>query len=98
MKTSNTLVAVMASYRNGETEDTFIDDLSMGLETSQIKTGASYKSGCLANLLPRIEEEAVTIIHEYFISYDIPKLIHSLEELTTCRSRLQSLVRLSFNM
>ncbi|KAI4347447.1 hypothetical protein L6164_008260 [Bauhinia variegata] len=31
---------VMASHRSGETEDTFIADLSAGLATGQIKTGA----------------------------------------------------------
>ena len=31
---------VMASHRSGETEDSFIADLSVGLATGQIKTGA----------------------------------------------------------
>lgn len=31
---------VMASHRSGETEDDFIADLSVGLATGQIKTGA----------------------------------------------------------
>jgi enolase len=31
---------VMASHRSGETEDTFIADLAVGLSTGQIKTGA----------------------------------------------------------
>ncbi|OAY66757.1 Enolase 2 [Ananas comosus] len=57
---------VMASHRSGETEDTFIADLSVGLATGQIKTGAPCRSerlakynqasSCLKALL-RIEEE-----------------------------------------
>ena len=31
---------VMASHRSGETEDSFIADLAVGLATGQIKTGA----------------------------------------------------------
>jgi Enolase, C-terminal TIM barrel domain len=31
---------VMASHRSGETEDSFIADLAVGLSTGQIKTGA----------------------------------------------------------
>jgi len=50
---------VMASHRSGETEDTFIADLSVGLSTGQIKTGAPCRSERLAkyNQLIRIEEE-----------------------------------------
>ncbi|XP_074582045.1 enolase-like [Curcuma longa] len=50
---------VMASHRSGETEDTFIADLSVGLATGQIKTGAPCRSERLAkyNQLVRIEEE-----------------------------------------
>ncbi|KZV38551.1 enolase-like [Dorcoceras hygrometricum] len=50
---------VMASHHSGETEDTFIADLSVGLATGQIKTGAPYRSERLAkyNQLLRIEEE-----------------------------------------
>ncbi|AQK80269.1 Enolase [Zea mays] len=39
---------VMASHRSGETEDTFISDLSVGLATGQIKTGAPCRSERLA--------------------------------------------------
>ncbi|KAE8710706.1 Enolase [Hibiscus syriacus] len=44
---------------SGETEDTFIADLSVGLATGQIKTGAPCRSERLAkyNQLLRIEEE-----------------------------------------
>ncbi|KAG5385971.1 hypothetical protein IGI04_037441 [Brassica rapa subsp. trilocularis] len=50
---------VMASHRRGETEDTFLADLSVGLSTGQIKTGAPCRSERLAkyNQLLRIEEE-----------------------------------------
>jgi enolase len=50
---------VMVSHRSGETEDTFIADLVVGLRTGQIKTGAPCRSERLAkyNQLLRIEEE-----------------------------------------
>merc|ERR1711871_5959 len=50
---------VMVSHRSGETEDTFIADLAVGLNAGQIKTGAPCRSERLAkyNQLLRIEEE-----------------------------------------
>merc|ERR1712139_656640 len=50
---------VMVSHRSGETEDTFIADLVVGLRTGQIKTGAPCRSERLSkyNQLLRIEEE-----------------------------------------
>jgi enolase len=50
---------VMTSHRSGETEDTFIADISVGLSTGLIKTGAPCRSERLAkyNQLLRIEEE-----------------------------------------
>jgi len=50
---------VMVSHRSGETEDTFIADLVVGLRTGQIKTGAPCRSERLAkyNQLLRIAEE-----------------------------------------
>jgi len=50
---------VMVSHRSGETEDTFIADLVVGLATGQIKTGAPCRSERLAkyNQIMRIEEE-----------------------------------------
>eukprot|EP00877_Chromochloris_zofingiensis_P000801 jgi/Chrzof1/10721/Cz05g10010.t1_ENO[v5.2] len=50
---------VMTSHRSGETEDTFIADLAVGLATGQIKTGAPCRSERNAkyNQLLRIEEE-----------------------------------------
>ena len=48
----------IVSHRSGETEDTFIADLVVGLETGQIKTGSMSRSDRLAkyNQLIRIEE------------------------------------------
>ena len=50
---------VMTSHRSGETEDTYIADIAVGLCTGQIKTGAPCRSERLAkyNQLLRIEEE-----------------------------------------
>lgn len=50
---------VMVSHRSGETEDTFIADLVVGLKAGQIKTGAPCRSERLAkyNQLLRIEQE-----------------------------------------
>ena len=39
---------VMVSHRSGETEDSFIADLVVGLKTGQIKTGAPCRSERLA--------------------------------------------------
>ncbi|EQC41869.1 enolase [Saprolegnia diclina VS20] len=49
---------VMTSHRSGETEDSYIADLAVGLSTGQIKTGAPCRSERLAkyNQLLRIEE------------------------------------------
>merc|ERR1712187_376479 len=50
---------VMVSHRSGETEDSFIADLAVGLCAGQIKTGAPCRSERLAkyNQLLRIEED-----------------------------------------
>jgi enolase len=50
---------VFVSHRSGETEDSFIADLVVGLKTGHIKTGAPCRSERLAkyNQLLRIEEE-----------------------------------------
>ncbi len=49
----------VVSHRSGETEDHFIADLAVGLNTGQIKTGSLCRSDRLAkyNRLLRIEEE-----------------------------------------
>ncbi|HEX2901314.1 MAG TPA: phosphopyruvate hydratase, partial [Bacteroidia bacterium] len=46
------------SHRSGETEDTFIADLAVGLNSGQIKTGSASRSDRIAkyNQLLRIEE------------------------------------------
>jgi len=51
--------SVMVSHRSGETEDTFIADLVVGLHTGQIKTGAPCRGERTAkyNQLMRIEDE-----------------------------------------
>ncbi|GBF87758.1 enolase [Raphidocelis subcapitata] len=50
---------VLTSHRSGETEDTFIADISVGLSTGHIKSGAPCRSERMAkyNQLLRIEEE-----------------------------------------
>ncbi|NMA31106.1 MAG: phosphopyruvate hydratase [Candidatus Methanofastidiosa archaeon] len=49
----------VVSHRSGETEDTFISDLAVGLGTKQLKTGAPARSERVAkyNRLLRIEEK-----------------------------------------
>ena len=49
----------VASHRSGETEDSLLADLAVGLEMNQIKTGAPARSDRVAkyNRLLRIEEE-----------------------------------------
>jgi enolase len=49
----------IVSHRSGETEDAFIADLVVALETGQIKTGSLSRSDRLAkyNQLLRIEED-----------------------------------------
>ena len=49
----------VVSHRSGETEDTFIAHLAVGLRTGQIKTGSLSRSDrvCKYNQLLRIEEE-----------------------------------------
>ena len=51
--------AVVVSHRSGETEDTTIADLAVGLNTGQIKTGSLSRTDRTAkyNRLLRIEEE-----------------------------------------
>ncbi len=51
--------STMTSHRSGETEDTFIADLSVATNSGQIKTGAPARGEriCKYNQLLRIEEE-----------------------------------------
>jgi enolase len=55
----------VVSHRSGETEDTTISDLSVGLDTGQIKTGAPARGERVAkyNQLMRIEEELGSDAH-----------------------------------
>src|SRR3989338_943410 len=50
--------STMISHRSGETEDTFIADLAVGVNAAQIKTGSASRSERIAkyNQLIRIEE------------------------------------------
>lgn len=52
----------VVSHRSGETEDTFIADLVVGLNTGQIKTGSASRTDRVAkyNQLLRIEEDLGT--------------------------------------
>ena len=51
--------STIISHRSGDTEDTFIADLAVATESSQIKTGSLARSERVAkyNRLLRIEEE-----------------------------------------
>ncbi|KAJ6889319.1 hypothetical protein NC652_030183 [Populus alba x Populus x berolinensis] len=81
---------------NGETEDTIIADLSVGLATAQIKTGAPCRSERLAkyNHLLRIEEElgsAAVYVGAKFRTplkmRNLTKYITQIQSNTICRSR-----------
>jgi enolase len=50
---------VIVSHRSGETEDTFIADLVVALETGQIKTGSMSRTDRIAkyNQLRRSEDQ-----------------------------------------
>ena len=58
LATKNSYTNIM-SHRSGETEDTFIADLAVALNSGQIKTGSASRSDRIAkyNQLLRIEEE-----------------------------------------
>merc|ERR1712168_809725 len=67
---------VMVSHRSGETEDSFIADLVVGLATGRIKTGAPCRSERLAkyNQILRIEEELGSEAKYAGIHFRYPKL------------------------
>ena len=78
----------VVSHRSGETEDSFISDLAVGLNAGQIKTGSLCRSDRLAkyNQLLRIEEELEDdsiyygpMIADHF-AMDIPDLSGEEEE------------------
>ncbi len=54
----NNRYSAVVSHRSGETEDTFISQLVVGLNTGQIKTGSASRTDRVAkyNELLRIEE------------------------------------------
>lgn len=64
LATRNSYTSVM-SHRSGETEDSTIADLSVALNTGQIKTGSASRSDRIAkyNQLLRIEEELGAIAY-----------------------------------
>lgn len=66
---------VMVSHRSGETEDSTIADIVVGLRTGQIKTGAPCRSERLAkyNQLLRIEEELGANAHYAGENFRNPK-------------------------
>ena len=55
----NNNFSTVISHRSGDTEDTFIADLAVGTQSSQIKTGSLARSERVAkyNRLLRIEEQ-----------------------------------------
>lgn len=57
--TKNNRWHAIVSHRSGETEDTTIADIAVGLNTGQIKTGAPNRTDriCKYNQLLRIEEQ-----------------------------------------
>ncbi len=61
---------VMVSHRSGDTEDTFISDLAVGLGCGQMKSGAPCRTERVAkyNQLLRIEEELgkKAVFHTFF--------------------------------
>lgn len=54
-------IAPIISHRSGESEDTFISDLAVGLNIGQIKTGSTSRSEriCKYNRLLKIEDDLV---------------------------------------
>jgi len=72
---------VMVSHRSGETEDTFIADLVVGLRTGEIKTGAPCRSERLAkyNQLLRIEEELGDKARYAGLEFRGPQLIRGIK-------------------
>ncbi len=74
--------AIVVSHRSGETEDTTISDLAVGLGTGQIKAGSCSRSERTAkyNRLLRIEEELGAEAIYYGLSRDFGKSSKSLSE------------------
>jgi len=74
--------ATVVSHRSGETEDTTISDLAVGLSTGQIKAGSCSRSERIAkyNRLLRIEEELGVEAIYYGLSRDFGKSSGSLSK------------------
>ena len=53
----------ISSHRSGETEDSFIADLAVGLCTGQIKTGSASRSDRMAKYNQLLRIEAVSYTH-----------------------------------
>ncbi len=73
----------ISSHRSGETEDSTIADLAVGLSTGQIKTGSASRSDRMAkyNQLLRIEEELGESarfggIRSFLTQRSLPRLAH----------------------
>lgn len=57
---------VMVSHRSGETEDTFIADLVVGIDAGQIKSGAPCRSERVAKYNRILRYPFLKIIFSYF--------------------------------
>ena len=71
---------VMTSHRSGETEDTFIADLAVGLSTGQIKSGAPCRSERLAKY-NQVSNVLVFALSKVIILLSLLKLLRIEEEL-----------------
>ncbi len=67
--------SVIISHRSGETEDTSIADISVGISSGQIKTGSMSRSERIAkyNRLIRIEEELGSNLYKGMSSFNFLK-------------------------
>ncbi len=63
--------SVIISHRSGETEDTFIADISVGISSGQIKTGSMSRSERISkyNRLIRIEEEVGSNLYKGILEF-----------------------------
>jgi len=65
-------LTAVVSHRSGETEDTFIADLTVALGTSQIKTGAPARSERTAKYNRLLEIEAELGSRASYASFPFP--------------------------
>ena len=72
------------SHRSGETEDTFISDLAVGVNSGQIKTGSLSRSERVAkyNQLLRIEDKNKSI--KYSGKYPFKKFLNDTQKTVKC--------------